>query len=355
MTTAFPYLGAAPDTIESLPHTRISCWMHCLRDALYAAGVRETAPALAQPVDFVIERTPDGELLTLYGGLDAHYHHPRFQRGVTAHWETSSYHEDQALDLVSRELARGHAVPVSPDMRGMRHSEFYRIAATGYPHTLLVHGVGPHTSLAADRNTRAGSAFTDNRGTVPTAELRRAMAGAPVLVWRAGRPSGEWADELLLLLEHSVHRMTAPGRPESGLAALTALPGVIEATEGLAGRAGLLRTRLAGPLQRQVAGDRLLLARVLDEDTWLREQGPRTTALAHTCAALTRASSDALVDLARAVFLLSRSWSAETLHLCARRAARVHELDARAADRIAALAVALTGRRRTPPERHCSR
>ncbi|MCY0937621.1 hypothetical protein [Streptomyces sp. H34-S4] len=341
MTTAFPYLGTGPDAIESLPHTRISCWVHCLRDALYATGLRETARALAQPVDFVVERTAEGELLTLYGGLDAGYHHPRFQRGVSAHWETSPHQEEQALDLVHRELARGHAVPVSPDLRGMRHSEFYRVPYAGYPHTFLVHEAGPRTSLAADRNTRASSGFTDNRGTVPTDELRRGMAGAPVLVWDAGQPEAEWADELHRLLECSVRRMTEPDLPEAGLAGLLALPGVLEELEPHPGRARLLQMRVAGPLQRQVAGDRLLLARVLAEDTTARERGPRTAAAAAECAELTRASCDALVDLARAVFLLSRSWSAETLRMCGRRAERVHELDARAAGRMADLAGSL--------------
>ncbi|MGW0753283.1 hypothetical protein [Streptomyces sp. NPDC002587] len=341
MTTGFPYLGAGPDAIESLAQTRISCWVHCLRDALYATGLRETARALAQPVDFVIERTPTGELLTVYGGLDADYHHPRFQRGLSARWETSPHHEEQALDLVHRELARGHAVPVSPDLRGMRHSEFYRIPHTGYPHTLLVHEVGPHTARAADRNTRASSGFTDNRGTVPTDELRRGMAGAPVLVWDTGPPDADWADELHRLLECSVQRMTRPGRTEAGLAGLLALPGVLEELQQHPGRARLLRLRVAGPLQRQVAGDRLLLARVLAGDTLLRERGPRTAALAAECADLTRASSDALVDLARAVFLLGRSWSAEALLLCGRRAGQVHALDALAADRMSALAATL--------------
>ncbi|OKK14259.1 hypothetical protein AMK16_30900 [Streptomyces sp. CB00455] len=341
MTTPFPYLGTAPDAIESLAHTRISCWVHCLRDALYATGLRETARALAQPVDFVIERTADGELLTLYGGLDADYHHPRFQRGLSAHWETSPDREAQALDLIHRELARGHAVPVSPDLRGMRHSEYYRIPRAGYPHTLLIHELGPHTALAADRNTRASSGFTDNRGAVPTDELRRGMAGAPVLVWDAAAPAADWADELYRLLERSVRRMTRPGMPEAGLAGLLALPGVLEDLEPHPARAQLLRLRVAGPLQRQVAGDRLLLARVLAEDTWLREQGPRATALAADCAELTRASSDALVDLARAVFLLGRSWSADALRLCGRRAHQVHALDVRAADRMSALAAYL--------------
>ncbi|MER5571370.1 hypothetical protein ABT083_35095 [Streptomyces goshikiensis] len=350
MTTAFAYLGAGPDAIESLPHTRISCWVHCLRDALYARGLRETARALAQPLDFVIERTADGELLTLYGGLDADYHHPRFQRGVSARWETSPHREEQALDLIHRELARGHAVPVSPDPRGMRHSEFYRIPHLGYPHTFLVHEVGPHTTRAADRNTRASSGFTDNRGTVPTDELRRGMTGAPVLVWDAGPPEQDWPDELRRLLEHSVRRMTEPDRPEAGLAGLLALPGVLEGLETHPDRARLLRTSVAGPLQRQVAGDRLLLARVLAADTWTRERGPRTTALAAECAELTRASSDALVDLARAAFLLSRSWSADTLTLCGRRAAQVHDLDARAADRMSALATSLRPGAAAPDE-----
>ncbi|MGW1777066.1 hypothetical protein [Streptomyces sp. NPDC002104] len=341
MTTAFPYLGAAPDTIESLPHTRISCWVHCLRDALYATGLRETARALAQPVDFVVERTAEGELLTLYGGLDAGYHHPRFQRGLSARWETSPHEEEHALDLVHRELARGHAVPVSPDLYGMRHSEFYRVPHAGYPHTLLVYGAGPRTALAADCNTRTSSGFTDNRGTVPTDGLRRAMAGAPVLVWDTGPAGDGWAGELHRLLECSVRRMTEPELPEAGLAGLLALPAVLEELEPHPGRAGLLRTRVAGPLQRQVAGDRLLLARVLAEDTTARERGPRAAAAAAECAELTRASCEALVDLARAVFLLSRSWSAETLRLCGRRAAAVHAFDARAAVRMAALAGAL--------------
>ncbi|MFD3728469.1 hypothetical protein, partial [Streptomyces sp. NPDC058671] len=163
----FPYLSPSLDAVEDIAHARISCWVHCLRDSLYAVGFRDTAPALAQPVNFAVERTADGELLTLYGGLDTEYHEPRFQRGVTARWETSPDSPEKALDLVGRELARGHAVPVSPDLSGMRHSEFYRVPWFGYPHTFLVHGLGPDTRRAARRQNPRAARLKRHPGSQP--------------------------------------------------------------------------------------------------------------------------------------------------------------------------------------------
>ncbi|MFI5642412.1 hypothetical protein ACIA8H_34075 [Streptomyces goshikiensis] len=336
----FPYLGRELDAVEGVAYARLSCWVHCLRDALYATGVRDTARALAQPVNFVVERTPEGELLTLYGGLDTEYHAPRFQRGVTAAWETSPgdpQRPDAALDLVRRELARGHAVPVSPRLAGMRHSEFYRVPYFGYPHTFLVHRLESDVAFVADRNTRKAAAFEDNRGTVPAGELREGMAGAPVLVWDAHGPSADWEDELALLLARSVRQMTEPGLPQAGLAGLRALPEVIDEISGLPARRRLLQMRVSGPLQRQVSGDRHLLSRVLAEDPVLRARGPRTAALAARTSVLLQASSDAVLDLARAVFLLAGSWSAETLELCRRRARDLYEADARAVEGLAGL------------------
>ncbi|MBX9427615.1 MULTISPECIES: hypothetical protein [Streptomyces] len=327
-TDDFPYLSPSLDAVEGIAHARISCWVHCLRDSLYAVGFRDTARALAQPVNFAVERTADGELLTLYGGLDTEYHEPRFQRGVTARWETSPGSPENALDLVERELARGHAVPVSPDLSGMRHSEFYRVPWFGYPHTFLVHGLGPDALRAADRNTRKSAGFTDNRGTVPAEEVRRGLAGAPVLVWDTGAPSSDWVDERHALLTRSVRNMTEPESPSEGLAGLSTLPDVLAGLEEHPSRSSVLRMRVSGPLQRQVAGDRHLLAAVLD-----RDDAPG----AREAAELLRASSDGFVELARLVFLLGRSWSAETLGLCVDRAARLHDLDSRAVERIAAL------------------
>ncbi|MEU2078000.1 hypothetical protein [Streptomyces sp. NPDC013489] len=327
-TDDFPYLSPSLDAVEDVAHARISCWVHCLRDSLYAVGFRDTARALAQPVNFAVERTADGDLLTLYGGLDTEYHEPRFQRGVTARWETSPESPENALDLVERELSRGHAVPVSPDLSGMRHSEFYRVPWFGYPHTFLVHGLGPDTVRAADRNTRKSAGFTDNRGTVPAEELRRGLAGAPVLVWDAGTPTADWADERHTLLARSVRNMTEPESPGEGLAGLGTLPEVLAGLEEHPSRSSVLRMRVSGPLQRQVAGDRHLLAAVLDGDT---APGAREAA------ELLRASSDGFVELARLVFLLGRSWSVETLGLCAKRAASLHDLDSRAVERLAAL------------------
>ncbi|MEU1228952.1 hypothetical protein [Streptomyces sp. NPDC005828] len=324
----FPYLSPSLDAVEGIAHARISCWVHCLRDSLYADGFRDTARALAQPLDFAVEHTAEGELLTLYGGLETEYHEPRFQRGVTARWETSPDSPEHALDLVERELARGHAVPVSPDLSGMRHSEFYRVPWFGYPHTFLVHRLGPDTVGAADRNTRRSSGFTDNRGTVPTEELRRGLAGAPVLVWDTGAPVADWADERHALLTRSVRSMTEPQSPHQGLAGLSTLPDVLAGLAEHPSRSSVLRMRVSGPLQRQVAGDRHLLAAVLAQEA---APGARETA------ELLRASSDGFVELARLVFLLGRSWSAETLDLCRERAARLHDVDARAVEGIAAL------------------
>ncbi|MFE5220368.1 hypothetical protein ACFRC1_38480 [Streptomyces sp. NPDC056626] len=333
---AFPYLGASLDDVEDLAHSRISCWVHCLRDSLYATGFRDTARALAQPLNFAVERTADGELLTLYGGLDTDYHAPRFQRGVRARWETSPDDEDHAFDVVERELARGHAVPVSPDLRGMRHSEFYRVPFSGYPHTFLVHRLDGDTVWAADRNTRRGSGFTDNRGTVPADELRRGLAGRPVLVWDTGAPAADWAEERHLLLARSVRNLTEPDSPHEGLAGLRTLPDVLAGLEEHPGRSSVLRMRVSGPLQRQVAGDRQLLAAALLRDARVLGGGAHGAAVV-AAAALLRASSAAFVDLARLVFLLSRSWSAEALDLCRRRVDRIHDLDARAVERLAAL------------------
>ncbi|OKI61612.1 hypothetical protein [Streptomyces sp. MJM1172] len=338
--TPFPYLGKELDAVEDVRHPRLSCWVHCLRDALYATGFRDTARALAQPVNFVVERTPEGELLTLYGGLDTDYHAPRFQRGVTARWETSPDDPDRpdaALDLVRRELDRGHAVPVSPRLEGMRHSEFYRVPFFGYPHTFLVHRLEPGVAYVADRNTRKSAAFEDNRGTVPAEELRAGMAGGPVLVWDAHEPRADWESELGLLLDRSVRQMTEPGAPQAGLAGLRALPGVLDELSGLPGRRRLLQMRVSGPLQRQVSGDRHVLARVLAGDRLLRSGGPRTAALAAETAVLLQASSDAVLDLARAVFLLGASWSAETLELCRRRVRELYDADARAVEGLAGL------------------
>ncbi|MFD7703714.1 hypothetical protein [Streptomyces caelestis] len=334
---AFPYLSPSLDSVEGLAHSRLSCWVHCLRDSLYAVGFRDAARALAQPLDFAVERTADGELLTLYGGLETDYHAPRFRRGVTARWETSPDGAEHALDLVERELARGHAVPVSPDLSGMRHSEFYRVPFSGYPHTFLVHRLDAGTVWAADRNTRRSSGFTDNRGRVPAEELRRGLAGAPVLVWDTGAPVGEWADERRALLARSVRNLTEPDSPHQGLAGLRTLPDVLAGLEEHPGRSSVLRMRVSGPLQRQVAGDRHLLAAVLARDAAARTGGDRRAAVAAEAAELLRASSDAFVDLARLVFLLSRSWSGPALELCRRRVTRIHDLDARAVERLAAL------------------
>ncbi|KUN77856.1 hypothetical protein AQJ66_32040 [Streptomyces bungoensis] len=333
---SFPFLSPSLDSVEDLAHSRISCWVHCLRDSLYAVGFRDTVRALAQPLNFAVERTADGELLTLYGGLDTDYHAPRFQRGVSARWETSPDAEDLAFDVLERELARGHAVPVSPDLSGMRHSEFYRVPFSGYAHTFLVHALDRDTVRAADRNTRRRSGFTDNRGTVPAEELRRGLAGRPVLVWDTGTPVADWAEERRRLLARSVANLTEPGSPHEGLAGLRTLPDVVAGLEEHPSRSSVLRMRVSGPLQRQVAGDRHLLAAVLLRDTTSRDGGGRAVAAAEA-AELLRASSDAYVDLARLVFLLSRSWSGEALDLCRSRVARIHDLDARAVERLAAL------------------
>ncbi|MCY0942958.1 hypothetical protein [Streptomyces antarcticus] len=336
----FPYLGTELNAVEDIAYPRLSCWLHCLRDSLYAAGVRDTARALAQPLNFVVERTPTGELLTLYGGQDTDYHAPRFQRGVTARWETSPDDPDRpdtALDLVRRELARGHAVPVSPELSGMRHSEYYRIPFFGYPHTLLVHRLEAGRAFVADRNTRKGSGFEDNRGTIGLAELRAGMAGAPVLVWDAHEPQADWESELGRLLERSVRQMTEPVEAQAGLAGLLDLPGVIEELAEAGERRSLLRTRVSGPLQRHVSGDRHLLARVLADDALLRSRGARTAALAADTAELLGRSSDAVLDLARAVFLLAGSWSAETLELCRRRVRELHTVETRVVDGLAGL------------------
>jgi hypothetical protein len=95
--------------------------------------------------------------------------------------------------------------------------------------------------------------------------------------------------------------------------------------------------RVSGPLQRQVSGDRHLLARVLAGDGLLRSRGPRTAALAADTADLLQRSSDAVLDLARAVFLLSGSWTAEALELCRRRVRELHAADTRAVEGLAAL------------------
>lgn len=332
---SFPYLSASLDSVEGLAHSRISCWVHCLRDSLYAAGFRDTARALAQPLNFAVERTADGELLTLYGGLDTDYHAPRFQRGVLARWETSPNSAEHAFDVVERELARGHAVPVSPDLRGMRHSEFYRVPFSGYPHTFLVHRLDGDTAWAADRNTRRGSGFADNRGTVPAEELRRGLAGRPVLVWDTGAPAEDWAAERHALLVRSVRNLTEPKSPHEGLAGLRRLPDVLAGLEEHPARSSVLRMRVSGPLQRQVAGDRQLLAVALLRDVPEQAGGGRRAAV--EAARLLRASSAAFVDLARLVFLLSRSWSAEALELCRRRVAGIHDLDAQAVERLAVL------------------
>ncbi|MFJ3906201.1 hypothetical protein [Streptomyces sp. NPDC090025] len=334
---SFPYLSPSLDAVEGYAHARISCWVHCLRDSLYAVGFRDTARALAQPVNFAVERTEDGELLTLYGGLDTAYEAPRFQRGVTARWETSPLDPGRALDLVARELARGHAVPVSPDLSGLRHSEFYRVPWSGYPHTFLVHRLGPDTALAADRNTRRNSGFTDNRGTVPLDELRRGLAGAPVLVWDTGAAHDGWQDERHALLAGSVRNMTEPASPDEGLAGLRTLPDVLAGLAEHPSRSSVLRMRVSGPLQRQVAGDRQLLAAVLGQDLDQRARGGREAVVAAEAAELLHAASDGYAELARLVFLLGRSWSRENLRLCRERAGRVHELDARAVDRLARL------------------
>lgn len=340
VVTDFPYLGAELGAVEGIAYPRISCWLHCLRDSLYATGVRDTARMLAQPLNFVVERTPTGELLTIYGGLDTEYEAPRFQRGLTVRWETSPDDPDRpdaALDLVRRELARGHAVPVSPDLSGMRHSEYYRIAAFGYPHTFLVHRLEGDTAFVADRNTRKNSGFEDNRGTIGLAELRAGMAGAPVLVWDAHEPRTDWESELGGLLERSVRQMTEPVEPQAGLAGLLAVPSVIEELAEAQGRRALLRQRVSGPLQRLVSGDRHLLALVLADDALLRARGPRTAALAADTAELLGRSSDAALDLARAVFLLSGDWSAQGLDLCRRRVRELHAVESRVAEGLAGL------------------
>ncbi|MFD3728470.1 hypothetical protein [Streptomyces sp. NPDC058671] len=181
---------------------------------------------------------------------------------------------------------------------------------------------------APDRNTRRSAGFTDNRGILPVEELRRGLAGAPVLVWDTGTPSADWADERHALLTRSVRNMTEPASPHEGLAGLSTLPDVLAGLEDHPSRSSILRMRVSGPLQRQVSGDRQLLAAVLDGDT---------TAGSREAAELLRASSDGFVELARLVFLLGRSWSAETLGLCSERAERLHDLDSRAVERLAAL------------------
>ncbi|MCZ0983685.1 hypothetical protein O1L60_43720 [Streptomyces diastatochromogenes] len=147
-------------------------------------------------------------------------------------------------------------------------------------------------------------------------------------MWDTGSPTADWAEERHALLTRSVRNMTEPGSPDEGLAGLGTLPEVLAGVEDHPSRSSVLRMRVSGPLQRQVAGDRHLLAAVLDGDP-----APG----AGEAAELLRASSDGFVELARLVFLLGRSWSAETLGLCVERAERLHDLDRRAVERLAAL------------------
>ncbi|MCX5205042.1 hypothetical protein OG897_26740 [Streptomyces sp. NBC_00237] len=335
----FPFLGPELDMVEDLPHARLSCWLHCLRDALYAAGHRDTVRALAQALNFVVERDADGNVLTLYGGIDTDYHEPVFQRGLTASWVTMPTDGAAALHRITRELDRGHAVPVSPDLSGMRHSEFYRVPFVGYPHTFLVHRLDDGTAWIADRNDHRRAAFTDHRGTMPAEELRQGMAGGTILVWETAAPAPEgtgelagWEAELTALLARSVRQLREPAGPEEGLAGLRALPGVIEE---LAGSPRMLRQRVAGPLQRQVAGDRRLLAAVLEGEA-ARADSPHASGRDRELARLLRESSDAIMALARTVHLNSRSWSAEAHALCRQHVARIHAWDARTTDLMAA-------------------
>ncbi|GAA3492876.1 hypothetical protein [Streptomyces cremeus] len=337
----FPFLGPELDAVEGLPHARLSCWLHCLRDALYATGRPETVRELAQALNFVVERDADGSVLTLYGGIDTDYHAPVFQRGLMASWVTTPLDGDAALDRIAAELDRGHAVPVSPDLSGMWHSEFYRVPFVGYPHTFLVHRLDGDTAWIADRNDHRRAAFTDHRGTMPVEELRRGMAGAALLVWEPSAPVREgprkldgWDAELASLLARSVRQMREPTQQEAGLAGLQALPGVIEE---LADRPRMLRQRVSGPLQRQVAGDRRLLAAVLDREA-ARADSSYAADRDRELARLLRDSSDAIMALARTVHLHSRSWSHQALAQCRQHVARVHARDEQATDLMAARA-----------------
>jgi hypothetical protein len=46
----FPYLSTILDRREGVRGARLSCWVHCLRDAMYGAGIEETLSKLARPM-----------------------------------------------------------------------------------------------------------------------------------------------------------------------------------------------------------------------------------------------------------------------------------------------------------------
>lgn len=329
---AFPFLGDTLDDLEGISQHRLSCWLHCLRDCLYASGLHDTVRALAQPLDFAVERDADGNVVTLYGGLETDYHNPSFQRGLSASWVAASPAPEAALDRVRAELERGHAVPLSPNLSEMRHSEFYRVPFVGYPHTLIVHSLGRDTAGIADRNSRKSAGFTEHRGTVPLDELRQGMAGAPLLVFDVASPAADWDTELRALLTRSVRRLGEPDGAGRGLAGIKSLPEVIEEVSR---HPRHLHMRVAGPLQRQVAGDRRLLASVLTREA---DEGrsPYAPERDLDLARLLHESSDSFMSLARCVHLNARSWSRAALDRCRMLSSRIYDLDARVTDLLTA-------------------
>jgi hypothetical protein len=291
----FPFFRPELATIENQPHTRISCWLHGLRDAMYATGVRDTKRRFVQPLDLGVEH-PYG-VLSIFGGLDSHYFAPSFSDGLRARWAEPASADD-GLEIVRAQLAAGKAVPACLDFARMPHSRYYRVGTFGIPHTAVIFGIDDAAGIAhlADYHTREGSGFVEFHGTIPIAELRTAMQPCTLLVWDVDDAARTERDTAGLIADSAAALERATADP--------VFPYLREVTERHGGtRSGAVRFRrdLGYNVMRRVAADRLLFAEVIGG----RADGA-TVAGALTAAA---AAGEEWAQLARTLLLFTEHWT----------------------------------------------
>jgi hypothetical protein len=216
--STFPFLSPELDQKESIPATdgRLSCWLHCFRDVLYAEHVSQVAPLLVQPLYFCLERDTAGFLHTIYGGLDYSYYQPTFNRGVSATRHPILDTQTAWKEILSF-LEDGHWPMIDAQWSKVRFSRFYR-TKKAVLHTVILAGYNGEQVLLADIRSRLTTSERKPRFWVDAQQLLAGLeAPATWLSYKFEEPRKPWQEEWRSIVEQTLTRMEHPPHEEGGL------------------------------------------------------------------------------------------------------------------------------------------
>ena len=268
----FPFLFKELDKREDIPATRmrLSCWLHCMRDVLYAEGLAHTSPILVKPLYFRIERGTFGHIETIHGGVDSHYFQPTFNCGIHATRHVIS-DPNRSWHEILEFLKNGHWPMIDAKWSKVRSSRFYRLSASPLHTVVLIdYDYIKQKVLVADTRSRLTSQDHLPHFWVP---LEYLLAGfelpASWLSYKVVPSKIPWQEEWRTIIEASISGMLAPHHEEAGIAGIHKYADIIRTLPSTLPSNDLrpiLMSQGWNQITRHIIGDRTVFLRVLMND-----------------------------------------------------------------------------------------